>query len=326
MTRPCATMNDEALRDLARRAGIAVEWQDYANRPQVVAAESLRRILAALGLPADTRGDLAASRRLLAKRATLADLPPLVTATAGRPTRLDLGANDSLPAKLMPERGPPRDLTLTPARGRLRIPAVAEIGYHRLQIGEREVVVAVAPAQCRTVDDVVPDARLWGLAAQVYALRSPGDAGIGDAAGVAQLAEAAGAQGADAICLSPVACLVHLGPGTLRPLFALEPPVPEPAARCPRAGVRRRPCGRRHAGGRPTGRLRPARSRAPDRLARLRRRKADPAPRPVRRLLPWSRRRGPARRRLRQLPCRGRRPAASARGFRSPACRPRTGA
>lgn len=210
-------MNDEALRDLARRAGIAVEWQDYANRPQVVAAESLRRILAALGLPADTRGDLTASRRLLAKRATLADLPPLVTATAGRPTRLDLGANDSLPAKLMPERGPPRDLTLTPARGRLRIPAVAEIGYHRLQIGEREVVVAVAPAQCRTVDDVVPDARLWGLAAQVYALRSPGDAGIGDAAGVAQLAEAAGAQGADAICLSPVHALFTSDPARFAP-------------------------------------------------------------------------------------------------------------
>ena len=56
-------MNDEALRDLARRAGIAVEWHDYANRPHDVAPDALRRILAALGLPADTRGDLAASRR-----------------------------------------------------------------------------------------------------------------------------------------------------------------------------------------------------------------------------------------------------------------------
>ena len=107
-------MNDEALRDLARRAGIAVEWHDYANRPQVVAPDALRRILAALDLPADTRGDLAASRRLLAKRATLTDLPPLVTATAGRPTRLDLGAADPRPAKLMLERGGSRDLTLMP--------------------------------------------------------------------------------------------------------------------------------------------------------------------------------------------------------------------
>lgn len=210
-------MNDEALRDLARRAGIAVEWQDYAGRPQVVSPESLRRMLAALGLPASTRGDLAASRRLLAKRATLADLPPLITATAGRPTRLDLGAAEPLPATLVPERGEPRELTLTPARGRLRIPAVAEIGYHRLRIGEREVVLAVAPAQCRTIDDVVPDARLWGIAAQVYALRSPNDGGIGDAAGIASLALAAGAQGGDALCLSPMHALFTADPTRFAP-------------------------------------------------------------------------------------------------------------
>lgn len=210
-------MNDDALRDLARRAGIAVEWNDYANKQHVVAPDALRRILAALDLPADTRGDLAASRRVLAKRATLMDLPPLVTATAGRPTRLDLGAADSLPAKLLLQRGGSRDLTLVPARGRLRIPAVPEIGYHRLQIGDREVVLAVAPAQCRAIDDVVPDAHLWGIAAQVYSLRSPGDAGIGDAAGIAQLAEAAGAQGADALCLSPLHALFTADPGRFAP-------------------------------------------------------------------------------------------------------------
>ena len=42
-------MNDEAVRDLARRAGIAVEWNDYAGRPQVVAPDVLQRILDALG-------------------------------------------------------------------------------------------------------------------------------------------------------------------------------------------------------------------------------------------------------------------------------------
>jgi len=210
-------MSDDALRDIARRAGIAVEWQDFSGRSHVVSPESLRLILSALGLPGTTRGDLAASRRLLAKRATLADLPPLITATSGRPTRLDLGASEPLAAKLVPERGAPRDVTLTPARGRLRIPAVAEIGYHRLQIGEREVVLAVAPAQCRTIDDVVPDGRLWGIAAQTYALRSQGDAGIGDAAGIAQFAEAAGTQGADALCLSPVHALFTADPTRFAP-------------------------------------------------------------------------------------------------------------
>lgn len=210
-------MNDEALRDLARRAGIAVEWHDYANRPHVVAPDALRRILTALDLPADSRGDLSASRRALAKRTTLADLAPLVTATAGRPTRLEIGADEPLPARLMLERGGSRDLTLTPARGRLRVPAIAEIGYHRLRIGEREVVLAVAPAQCRTINDMVPDARLWGLAAQVYSLRSPGDGGIGDAAGIALLAEAVAPRGADALCLSPVHALFTADPARFAP-------------------------------------------------------------------------------------------------------------
>jgi 4-alpha-glucanotransferase len=210
-------MNDEALRDLARRAGIAVEWNDYAGRPHNVAPDTLRRILAALDLPADTRGDLAASRRTLARRATLTDLPPLVTATAGRPTRLDLGAAEPLPARLMLERGGSRDLTLMPARGRLRIPAIPETGYHRMEVGEREIVLAVAPPQCRTIDDVVPDARLWGLAAQVYSLRSSGDGGIGDAAGIAELAETAAAQGADVLCLSPMHALFTADPRRFAP-------------------------------------------------------------------------------------------------------------
>ena len=60
-------MNDEAVRDLARRAGIAVEWHDHAGRPAgrarpTCCATSSRRS----ACHAATRGDLLASRRLLA--------------------------------------------------------------------------------------------------------------------------------------------------------------------------------------------------------------------------------------------------------------------
>lgn len=210
-------MSDDILADLARRAGIAVEWQDYAGRPHVVAPPVLRRVLAALGLPADSSRDVAASRRLLTKRSSLADLPPLVTAVAGRPTRLDLGGNDLLPAELVLESGSTRPVALMPSRGRLRIPAVAETGYHRLRVGEREIVLVVSPGRCRSIEDVVPDARLWGLAAQLYALSRPGDGGIGDLAGVADLARVAGAKGADAISLSPMHALYAADPSRFGP-------------------------------------------------------------------------------------------------------------
>ncbi|MBV9252461.1 MAG: 4-alpha-glucanotransferase, partial [Acetobacteraceae bacterium] len=210
-------MSDDALRELARRAGIAVEWQDYAEREHVVIPDILRRILLALGLPADTRGDLAASRRLLTRRTGIADLPPLITGTAGRPTRLDLGATEPKTARLRLERGDTRDVSLVPARGRLRVPPISEPGYHRLDIDDRQIVVAIAPAQSRAIEDVVPDARLWGIAAQVYSVRSAGDGGIGNVSGVAQLAEAAASLGADAIALSPLHALFTADPHRFGP-------------------------------------------------------------------------------------------------------------
>jgi 4-alpha-glucanotransferase len=210
-------MSDDVLRDLARRVGIAVEWQDYAGQPKVVAPDVLRRVLAALGLPADTSRELSASRRLQTKRSSLADLPPLITAVAGRPTRLDVGGNEAQAAELVLELGESRHISLLPARGRLRIPAIAEIGYHRLRVEDREVVLAVSPPRCRSIEDVVPDARLWGLSAQLYGLSHKGDIGIGDLGGAADLARSAGSKGADAISLSPMHALYaadpeHFGP------------------------------------------------------------------------------------------------------------------
>jgi 4-alpha-glucanotransferase len=210
-------MTDEIVRDLARRAGIAVEWQDYAGQSHVVSPPVLRRVLAALGLPADTSRELSASRRLLTKRSSLADLPPLVTAVAGRPTRLDVGGSEAQPAELVLESGEARHVALLPARGRLRVPAIAEIGYHRLRVEDREIVLAVSPARCRSIEDVVPDARLWGLSAQLYGLNHPGDVGIGDLAGAADLARAAGAKGADAIALSPMHALYAADPARFGP-------------------------------------------------------------------------------------------------------------
>ena len=210
-------MNDETVRDLASRAGIAVEWRDNAGRVQVVAPDVLQKILEALGLPCSTRGDLQASRKQLLRRTSIATLPPLITATVGRPTRLDVGTGELQPARVILESGDRQDITLTPVRGKLRLPAIGETGYHRLLVDNREIVLAVAPSRCYTIEDAVPDARLWGLAAQVYALRTKGDGGIGDAAGIAALATVAAERGADALALSPLHALFTAEPARFGP-------------------------------------------------------------------------------------------------------------
>ncbi len=74
-------------------------------RATIVSPAVLRHVLSALGLPADTSRELSSSRRLLTKRSSLADLPPLVTAVAGRPTRLDVGGSEAQSAELVLESG-----------------------------------------------------------------------------------------------------------------------------------------------------------------------------------------------------------------------------
>jgi 4-alpha-glucanotransferase len=199
----------------------------------VVPPDVLRQILAALGLPSGSRGDASASRRLLAQRVSTDSLPPLITAIAGRPTRLELGGNDPHSAHLVLDSGEEQDITLIPMRGRLRLPAITETGYHRLLIDNREIVLAVAPSRCFTIEDAVPDARLWGIAAQVYALRRHNDGGIGDAAAVTALAHAAGARGADALALSPLHALftanpAHFGPYSPSTRLFLNPLLASP--------------------------------------------------------------------------------------------------
>lgn len=81
-----------------------------------------------------------------------------------------------------------------------RLPAGLPVGYHSLHPvdGSTPSTVVVHPAHC-------PEApRAWGVAAQVYALWSPGSWGIGDLDDVAALGRAAAAHGAGVMLLSPL--------------------------------------------------------------------------------------------------------------------------
>src|SRR5579884_1108416 len=102
-------MKDSSIHELARRAGIMVEWRDYADKAHAVTTESLRAILAAVGLPAESSDDLAQSRH----RLDLQELPRLITATAGEPIPLPLSAEPaSSQVRLCEENGTNRDLNV----------------------------------------------------------------------------------------------------------------------------------------------------------------------------------------------------------------------
>ena len=176
------------------------------------------------------------------------------------PTRLDPAPPIALPAKLMLGAFGTRDLTLTPARGRLRIPAVARPATTACRSASARSSLAVAPAQCRTVDDVC---RMRGSGASPS--RSMRCARPATAASATPPALPSSPRRRRAGCRrhlpQPDPCPVHRRSGALRPLFALEPPVPQPAARRPRAACSAETTSPPPCGGRPAGELRPARSR-----------------------------------------------------------------
>jgi 4-alpha-glucanotransferase len=199
-------VSDEAVNDLARRAGITVDWTNAAGESQRVAPDVLRRMLDALKLPCSTRAELAGSCDRLAAAAGEDALPPLITAEVGEP--IMLATRVAARARLILEDGRARDMALAPRRnGRCLLGAIAQPGYHQLQVGEQTITLAVAPRTCFTIEDVAPDARLWGLAVQLYGLRRGGDGGIGDTGAIRALARGAAQHGADAIALSPTHAL-----------------------------------------------------------------------------------------------------------------------
>ena len=197
-------MDDAAVRDLAGRAGIAVQWTDHTHRRHDVPLDSVRRILTALRLPCDSAADLAHSRQVLDQPQT----PELITTTAGKPIHLPISAGGERPrARLIHEDGSVADVAVRRTARGISAPPIQTIGYHTLELGQTRLTLAVAPPRCMTIEDIAPGERLAGLAVQTYGLRRSGDCGIGDMAGVSALARRAGVLGIDALSLSPAHAL-----------------------------------------------------------------------------------------------------------------------
>jgi 4-alpha-glucanotransferase len=220
---------DEAVRALARRAGILTHWTDANGDPQVVSIPVLRRILAALGIGAENPRAVADSDARLGEVIRRPD--PLITATVDEPIVLRTALRS---AQLVMESGARHDLRLTPGEGGVTLGGIREPGYHALHIGDDVVTLAVAPRRCFAVADIARDAGLWGIAVQLYGLRHSGDGGIGNAAGLSAFAAAGAAFGADAVALSPThamfgADLSRYGPYSPSSRLFLNPLYADPA-------------------------------------------------------------------------------------------------
>lgn len=207
-------MITEALQNLAREVGINCEWTDAHGNPASLDESALRGVLAALDLPAETdsqiRDSLVQARQLRQE----ADNGPLLICDAQQPIDLRIRLKAGSRCQITLEDGHQQSLEVD-ANGYL--PALP-CGYHHLQCGEQQWLLACAPRAALSVAELAGGRRhIWGLSAQVYSLRRIGDGGLGDTAALESLALGAARKGADALAISPLHAMFSTRPEQYSP-------------------------------------------------------------------------------------------------------------
>jgi 4-alpha-glucanotransferase len=229
-----------SLVELARRYGVATSYQDWSGQHVVVAESTLVAVLGALGVRASTEQDrntaLTAELRSYWARA----LPPTIVGRAGAQTRFWVHVTNGEPAEVWlqledgTERGgvaqvdnfaPPFDLDgRWVGEASFVLPTDLPLGYHR-------VLLRSGDYQSSTALIVTPDwlglpetlaSRAWGLATQLYSVRSANSWGVGDLTDLADLALwSASVHGADYVLVNPLHAAAPSG--SQAPLEPMEP-------------------------------------------------------------------------------------------------------
>lgn len=209
-------MSDAQLEILAGRAGLAVDWIDANGRAQKVSPAVLRSVLTGLGHPAGSAQEIDASLLQLQEAQQNHQLPPLITADVGVSLDLSRYFEAGTPCEIKLEDGATLNLNLD---ADAKLPGMVPVGYQHVSIQDQHFTLAVAPARCYSVADSVddPTPRAWGLSAQLYALRRPGDGGFGDTQALEELARVAGERGAEAIAISPMHAMFSSDTGRYSP-------------------------------------------------------------------------------------------------------------
>jgi 4-alpha-glucanotransferase len=205
----------------------------------VVPGATLRAILSAMGLPAGDDAAVAASLALLDRRAWVRPLDsttvvdeasePAVTlhVIEGTQGTWTLTGEDgsvrtgAFGAAALPVEARRSIDGVVRVRCRLALPVTVPRGYHRLRIETAtetaDGLLIVAPGRCVQPQDLAPGRRLWGVAAQLYGLRSDRNWGMGDFTDLADLAVRVAGEGGALLGLNPLHALFPAEPGHISP-------------------------------------------------------------------------------------------------------------
>jgi 4-alpha-glucanotransferase len=217
-------MTASSLAELAHRFNVATEYQDWTGRSVPVDEDTLVAVLTALGVEAGTEEGRTAALSLHDARHWSRPLPPTIIGRGDSETSFWVHVTHGDPAHVWVrlEDGtvrtgvrqadnftPPYDLD-----GRLVgeatfvLPADLPLGYHRVHLRsgsqETSTPLIITPAWLG-LPSRLGARRTWGLATQLYSVRSKNSWGVGDLGDLTDLAVWAGAcHGAGYVLVNPL--------------------------------------------------------------------------------------------------------------------------
>jgi 4-alpha-glucanotransferase len=238
-------MDTALIERLARLRGIGDAYHDYRGELKHFSLETKISLLRAMGCPVDEPAELALQLGRFETDSRRRFLPPIA---AARGSRIGLDINvtaqefgSTLVWSVCFEDGSRRDGMTSTAdcaeiwrgevdgswitRRRFELPIDLPAGYHELEakIGAGTAarsLLIVSPPQCYEPAPIVAGRRLWGIAVQLYTLRSRDNWGIGDFNDLRSLVRWAAPHGAGFIGLNPLHALAPADPARASPYSA----------------------------------------------------------------------------------------------------------
>src|SRR5258707_682819 len=213
-----------SLVELARRYGVATEYNDWTGRHTTVADSTLTAVLDAVGVPAATEGERTVALLAHDRDYWARSLPPTIVGrfgvassfwvhvTHGDPAglwiRLEDGSVRTGLRQLENNRAPYDLGDRWVGEATFELPGDLPLGYHQLhlQVGsvDTSTLVIISPASLELPARLGPS-RAWGLATQLYSVRSQRSWGIGDLTDLTDLAVWSAAQhGAGFVLVNPL--------------------------------------------------------------------------------------------------------------------------
>jgi 4-alpha-glucanotransferase len=225
MKKKITTFAKSATADLARRLDIELDYINAAGKRIVIAPEVIRAVLATMGYRVENDHDAQEFLERFDAEESSRRLPPvLVVRQDLQPTRIPVNLGSSHKNHtwrlLCEDGGVAEEGTIgqpgasNPRHGHkapletswVALTVLMPCGYHRFELDDDSMPLIVVPERC-WLDPIERGQKLWGVAGQLYLLRSEHNWGIGDFTDLSMLIDIAAGWGASAVGLNPLHAL-----------------------------------------------------------------------------------------------------------------------